>query len=84
MSFSKETNFKVKTRAKLEGLFLAWDKGYRKIEVECDNALLIDLLLSGGRVHSSLVELRLLHCYGKSGRFVSDIFRGIKMRLLIT
>ncbi|MBA0792585.1 hypothetical protein Gohar_017073, partial [Gossypium harknessii] len=45
----------------LEGLFLAWDKGFRKVEVECDNALLVELLFSSGGASSSLVELRLLH-----------------------
>ncbi|MBA0576018.1 hypothetical protein Golob_000056, partial [Gossypium lobatum] len=38
-----------------------WDKGFRKVEVKCDNALLVELLLFGGGASSSLVELRLLH-----------------------
>ncbi|MBA0797550.1 hypothetical protein Gohar_008234, partial [Gossypium harknessii] len=45
----------------LEGLFLAWDKGFQKVEVECKNALLVELLLFGGGASSSLVELHLLH-----------------------
>lgn len=44
----------------LEGLFLAWDKGY-KVEVECDNALLVELLRSGGAMSNNLVEVRLIH-----------------------
>ncbi|MBA0767775.1 hypothetical protein Gotri_016631 [Gossypium trilobum] len=31
------------------------------VEVECDNALLVELILFGGGANSSLVELRLLH-----------------------
>ncbi|KAK5825589.1 hypothetical protein PVK06_020445 [Gossypium arboreum] len=61
MSFGNESIFKVETRAMLEGLFLAWDKGFRKVEVESDNALLVELLLSGGGASSSLIELQLLH-----------------------
>ncbi|KAK5793184.1 hypothetical protein PVK06_034322 [Gossypium arboreum] len=61
MSFGNVSAFKVETRAMLEGLFLTWDKGFQKVEVECDNALLVKVLLSGGGVSSNLVELRLLH-----------------------
>lgn len=61
MSFDNKSVFKVETRAMLEGLFLAWDKGFRKVEVECDNTLLVELLLSGGGASSSLMELQLLH-----------------------
>lgn len=45
----------------LEGLLLAWDKGFRKIEVESDNALLVELFQSGGRSNSSVAEMRLIH-----------------------
>ncbi|MBA0555941.1 hypothetical protein Golob_026086, partial [Gossypium lobatum] len=38
-----------------------WDKGFQKVEVECDNALLVELLLFDGGASSSLVELWLLH-----------------------
>ncbi|MBA0596587.1 hypothetical protein Gorai_013402, partial [Gossypium raimondii] len=61
MSFDKKLAFKVEIRAMLEGLFITWEKGLRKVEVECDNTLLIELILSGGGANSSLVELRLLH-----------------------
>lgn len=53
--------FKVEARDMLEGLFLALDKGFRRIEVESDNALLIALLQSGGGSKSNLVKVRLLH-----------------------
>ncbi|MBA0744241.1 hypothetical protein Gogos_006876 [Gossypium gossypioides] len=39
----------------LEGLFLTWDKGFREVEVECDNTLLVELLLYGGG------EIRIRH-----------------------
>ncbi|MBA0631396.1 hypothetical protein Godav_000274, partial [Gossypium davidsonii] len=45
----------------VEGLFIAWGKRFRRIEVKCDNALFVELLLAGGDGNSSLVELRLLH-----------------------
>lgn len=61
MNFGKETMFKVEVRAMLEGLLLAWDKGYPKIEVDYDNELLVKVLLSGGGAHSNLSKLRLLH-----------------------
>ncbi|MFQ6641195.1 hypothetical protein Gotur_014995 [Gossypium turneri] len=31
------------------------------VEVECDNALLVELLLFDGGANSNIVELRLLH-----------------------
>lgn len=55
MSFGHESVFKVETRAMLEGLFLAWDKGFWKVGVECDNALLVELLLPGGADRKSVV-----------------------------
>ncbi|KAK5845912.1 hypothetical protein PVK06_002155 [Gossypium arboreum] len=61
INFGNESVFKVETRAMLEGLFLAWDKGFLKVVVECDNTLLVELLLSNGGASSSLVELQLLH-----------------------
>ncbi|MBA0806684.1 hypothetical protein Gohar_022547, partial [Gossypium harknessii] len=45
----------------LKILFLTWNKGFQKVEVECDNALLVELLLSGEGASGSLVELWLLH-----------------------
>ncbi|KAH1056309.1 hypothetical protein J1N35_034374 [Gossypium stocksii] len=41
MSFDKESVFKVETRAMLEDLFIAWER-VQKVEVECDNALLMN------------------------------------------
>ncbi|KAH1080200.1 hypothetical protein J1N35_019961 [Gossypium stocksii] len=72
MSFGNESVFKVKTRAMLEILFLAWVKGFWKVEVECDNALLVDLFLCGGQASSGLVELYIKFCV-RYGIFVSSI-----------
>lgn len=45
----------------MKGLFIVWDKYFRKVEVEFINVLLIELILTGEGVNSSLTELRLLH-----------------------
>ncbi|MBA0674282.1 hypothetical protein Goari_015888 [Gossypium aridum] len=37
----------------LEGLHLAWNKGFRKLELACDNALLVEIILAGGTTDSS-------------------------------
>ncbi|MBA0607968.1 hypothetical protein Godav_020224 [Gossypium davidsonii] len=39
--------FQVEAKAMLEGLKLAWERGFRKVEVETDNALLLEILRSG-------------------------------------
>ncbi|MBA0842672.1 hypothetical protein Goarm_002482 [Gossypium armourianum] len=51
----------VEARAMLEGLCLAWDKWFQKLELECDNGLLVETILVGGDVDSRMTELRLLH-----------------------
>lgn len=61
LNFGIESVFKVEVRAMLEGLLIAWDKGFRKVEAECDDALLVDLNISSGGVNSSLAEMHLLH-----------------------
>ncbi|MBA0613627.1 hypothetical protein Godav_014022, partial [Gossypium davidsonii] len=45
----------------LEGLRLAWNKGFWKLKLECDNTLLIEIILAGSAVNSRLTELRLIH-----------------------
>ncbi|KAK5825353.1 hypothetical protein PVK06_020177 [Gossypium arboreum] len=45
----------------LEGLHLAWDKGFLKLELECDNGLLVETILAEGATDSRMTELRLLH-----------------------
>ncbi|MBA0803182.1 hypothetical protein Gohar_013424, partial [Gossypium harknessii] len=45
----------------LKGLRVAWGIRLRQVEVECDNALLVELLLVDGSVNSRMVELHLIH-----------------------
>ncbi|MBA0769007.1 hypothetical protein Gotri_017775 [Gossypium trilobum] len=54
------TVFQAEASALLEGLrlALAWDKGYRKMEVERDNAPLIQFICSGYASRNRLSELR--------------------------
>ncbi|KAH1056517.1 hypothetical protein J1N35_034582 [Gossypium stocksii] len=51
----------VEAKAMLEGLSLAWDKGFQKLELDCDNGLLIETILARGATNSRMTELRLLH-----------------------
>lgn len=51
----------VEVRAMLEGIQLAWDKRYRKVEMEGDNSLLIESILVGSVVDRKMMELRLVH-----------------------
>ncbi|KHG24416.1 hypothetical protein F383_07301 [Gossypium arboreum] len=46
MMVGKETIFLFEVRAMLEGLRIEWEKGYKKLELECDNALLMEFLLA--------------------------------------
>lgn len=33
--------FQVEVKAMFEGIRLVWDRGYKKVELECDNSLLV-------------------------------------------
>lgn len=59
--FASSSIFKVKARTMLDGLILAWDKGFKKVEVECDNMLLVELLHSGRGANGKIVEVCLIH-----------------------
>lgn len=59
MRIGKKSIFKIEAWAMLEGLRIAWDKGFTQIELECDNALLVELLLAGWHADNRLVELSL-------------------------
>ncbi|MBA0553616.1 hypothetical protein Golob_012786 [Gossypium lobatum] len=61
MKIGEGTMFQVEARAVLEGLHLAWDKGFRKLKFECGNTLLIEIILASGAADSRLTELRLIH-----------------------
>ncbi|MFQ6641389.1 hypothetical protein Gotur_016493, partial [Gossypium turneri] len=59
------TVFHIEARAILEGLRIAWEKGYRQLEIDCDNALLVESVLTGSAASSNLVELRVINVYLK-------------------
>lgn len=60
LSFGLAPIFQVEARA-MYGLWLAWDGGHRRVELECDNSLLVEIILAGGVAASGMVELWLLH-----------------------
>ncbi|KAK5833904.1 hypothetical protein PVK06_017770 [Gossypium arboreum] len=56
VGMSKDNIFKVEAR-----VVVAWGRGLRQVEVECNNALLVELLLVSGSIDSRMVELHLIH-----------------------
>ncbi|KAH1115585.1 hypothetical protein J1N35_008963 [Gossypium stocksii] len=61
MTLGKEEVFRTEARSMLEELRLALDKGYRQVELESDNALLVELMLAGNSTASHIVELCAIH-----------------------
>lgn len=61
--FCNEAIFRIEACVILKGLHIEWEKRFRKIELKCDNAFLVETLLAGGVVYSSLVELRLINYF---------------------
>ncbi|KAK5840961.1 hypothetical protein PVK06_009869 [Gossypium arboreum] len=61
MSIGGGPIFQVEARAVIEGLQLAWNKEFWKLELECDNTLLVEIILTGGAADSRLMELQLIH-----------------------
>ncbi|MBA0813798.1 hypothetical protein Gohar_027620, partial [Gossypium harknessii] len=53
--------FSIEAKVVLEGLKLAWNRGFGQAELECDNVLLVDVLRNGLATISSIVEIRLIH-----------------------
>ncbi|KAH1046355.1 hypothetical protein J1N35_037139 [Gossypium stocksii] len=53
--------FKIEARAIVEGMKLAWLKGFKQVEINCDNAMLIDTIRNGFTSISNIVEVRLIH-----------------------
>ncbi|MBA0770169.1 hypothetical protein Gotri_018837 [Gossypium trilobum] len=51
----------VETRVVLEGLKLAWDRGFSQIELECDNSMLIELIRNGWVTVSNVDAIRGIH-----------------------
>lgn len=48
MKLGNDSIFKIEGIALLEGLLISWRKSHRQLEVECDNALLVELILACG------------------------------------
>ncbi|MBA0696556.1 hypothetical protein Goari_003100 [Gossypium aridum] len=53
--------FQIEALAMLEGLKLTWSWGFQKLEIESDNALLIDTLCNGSTTVSNIAEVRMIH-----------------------
>ncbi|MBA0673637.1 hypothetical protein Goklo_029812 [Gossypium klotzschianum] len=53
--------FQVEARAIYEGHKLAWSRGFSRIEVDYDNAILIEFICKGFAAESRVPELRLIH-----------------------
>ncbi|MBA0742223.1 hypothetical protein Gogos_015302, partial [Gossypium gossypioides] len=61
MVISMTNIFQIEARAILEGLKLSWKRGFRQVEVESDNALLIDTIRNDFAENNNTVEIRLIH-----------------------
>ncbi|KAH1073440.1 hypothetical protein J1N35_025768 [Gossypium stocksii] len=53
--------FMIEARAIVEGLKLAWLEGYKQVEINCDNGMLIDTICNGFAPISNIAEVRLIH-----------------------
>ncbi|KAH1122084.1 hypothetical protein J1N35_005244 [Gossypium stocksii] len=51
----------VEAKTVLEGLKLAWDRGFKQVELECDNAMLIEFIWNGWASVSNVGEIRCIH-----------------------
>ncbi|MBA0708698.1 hypothetical protein Golax_023794 [Gossypium laxum] len=61
MVTSMASIFQIEAQAILEGLKLAWMRGFRQVEVESNNALLIDTIRNNFAANSNTIEVRLIH-----------------------
>ncbi|MBA0863059.1 hypothetical protein Goshw_016183, partial [Gossypium schwendimanii] len=53
--------FQIKARAIVEGLKLAWLKGYKQVESNCDDAMFIDIICNGLASISNITVVCLIH-----------------------
>ncbi|MBA0790278.1 hypothetical protein Gohar_014939 [Gossypium harknessii] len=61
MKIGKERIFKVEARAILKRLQIAWEAGYRHLELECDDAMVVESILVGEVAVNRMTELRLIN-----------------------
>lgn len=61
MRTEEETIFKIETKAISESLKIARDFEFKRVEAQCDNAIVIEMILAGHAANSKLSELQLIH-----------------------
>ncbi|MFQ6665744.1 hypothetical protein Gotur_032368 [Gossypium turneri] len=61
MQTGEESMFKIETKAIFEGLKITWDFYFRRVEVECGNALIVEAILTSGATNSRMSKLCLIH-----------------------
>ncbi|KAA3481205.1 putative (S)-N-methylcoclaurine 3'-hydroxylase isozyme 2 [Gossypium australe] len=52
LCIGKDTIFNIEARVVLQGLQIAWENKYRKLELEYDNTLLVESILAGGTTNN--------------------------------
>lgn len=84
MVVGKDSIFRIEAKAMLEGLRIAWEKGFRQLDVECDNAILVETILASGAASSRMMNYNLsICCLVEIGEFSFFIYRDLIMKLLI-
>lgn len=86
MRIEKDRIFKVETRAFLEGLQITWEfGGYRYLELKCDNAMVVELILTGDVAVNKMIKLQSIDQVLKRYWSVQiRIFLEITIKLLTT
>ncbi|MFQ6646348.1 hypothetical protein Gotur_019041 [Gossypium turneri] len=51
--------FRIEAQAIVKGMKLAWLKGYKQVEINCDNVVLIDTICNGFASIRNIAEVRL-------------------------
>ncbi|KAK5837210.1 hypothetical protein PVK06_013020 [Gossypium arboreum] len=77
----KDSIFRVEAIAILEELSIAWERNFRQIDVECDNALLVETILSGGVASTKMMQLCLIHQLLTQNKSNFIIFQDLKTKL---
>ncbi|MBA0665362.1 hypothetical protein Goklo_005223, partial [Gossypium klotzschianum] len=65
--------FSIEANVVLEGLKLAWNRGFRQAELECDNVLLVDVLRNGLATISSIGEIKFRHISRDSNKVADQL-----------
>ncbi|MBA0666822.1 hypothetical protein Goklo_003187 [Gossypium klotzschianum] len=53
--------FRIEAQVIIEGMKLAWLKGYKQVKINCDNVMLTDTICDGFASISNIAEVRLIH-----------------------